>query len=128
MIGYLGRSPPTYWHYMLRRSEQQRWTRLSEQSFQRTFRAHDQEQPPASRHPPPPAQPVLLLRNSRLLLLAMDVAGRTNGAATIHTVARPNRPSRRSLRLQGNDFFVTEDEMMTNRLSGRSRRDDLDGF
>lgn len=33
MIEYLGRSQPTYWHYMPRRSEQQRWTRLSEQSF-----------------------------------------------------------------------------------------------
>lgn len=119
MIGYLGELQPTYWDYMLRRSEQRRWTRLSELSFQRTLRAHDQEQPPASRHPPPPAQPVLLLRNNRLLLLAMDLASRTTGAATIHTVALPNRPSRRSLRLQGNDFFVTEDEMTTSRLSGR---------
>lgn len=34
----------------------------------------------------------------------------------------------RAIRLQGNDFFVAEDEMSTNRLSGRSRRDDLDGF
>lgn len=124
MIGYLGELRPTYWDYMLRRSEQ----RLSEQSFQRTLRAHDQEQPPAPRHPPPPAQPVLLLRNNRLLLLATDVASRTTGATTIHVVALPNRPSRRSLRLQGNDFFVAEDEMSTNRLSGRSRRDDLDGF
>lgn len=48
MIGYLGRSQPTYWLYMLRRSEQQCWTRLSEQSFQRTLRAHDQEQLTAS--------------------------------------------------------------------------------
>lgn len=81
MIGYLGRSPPTYWHYMLRRSEQQRWTRLSEQNFQPTLRAHDQEQPPASRHPPPPAQPVLLLRNMRDFIvtdeLAFDLARRS---------------------------------------------------
>lgn len=45
-----------------------------------------------------------------------------------HAVALSHRLSRRSLRLQGKDFFVAEDEMSTNRLSGRSRRDDLDGF
>lgn len=105
MSGYLGRSQPTYWHYMLRRSEQQRWTRLSEQSFQRTLRAHDQEQPPAPRHPPSPAQPVLLLRNNRLLLLATDVASRTTGAATIHAVALPNRPSRFAVRQQIAEHF-----------------------